>query len=86
MYGALVIKYNIKVQSFRKKYLKDYGVAEATALAFITALFGYFNIFMKMDMTETLGILFQECESKTQGYENLCEYVWLMVKLRVVYL
>ncbi|CAI2187703.1 2046_t:CDS:10, partial [Funneliformis geosporum] len=54
------------------KYLKGYGVAEVTALAFITALIGYFNIFMKLDMTETLGILFQECESKTHDYENLC--------------
>ncbi|CAG8497699.1 7067_t:CDS:10 [Funneliformis mosseae] len=72
LYGALVIKYNIKVQHFRKKYLRGYGVAEASALAFITALIGYFNIFMKLDMTETLGILFQECESKTHDYENLC--------------
>lgn len=63
------------MQSFRKKYLKDYGVAEVTILAFITALIGYFNIFMKMDMTETLGILFQECESKIHDYENLCKYV-----------
>jgi chloride channel 3/4/5 len=63
------------MQTFRKKYLRDYGVAEVTALAFVTALIGYFNIFMKMDMTETLGILFQECESKIHDYENLCQYV-----------
>ncbi|CAG8544340.1 4591_t:CDS:10 [Diversispora eburnea] len=71
LYGALVIKYNLKVQSYRKKYLKDYGVHEAIALAFFTALIGYFNIFMKLDMTEILGVLFEECEGKkTYDYEK----------------
>src|SRR6185312_8944427 len=62
LYGAFVTKYNLKVQTFRKKYLRDHGVGEATILALLTALIGYFNIFMKIDMTEILGILFRECE------------------------
>ncbi|CAJ0651298.1 13721_t:CDS:10, partial [Entrophospora sp. SA101] len=75
LYGALVIRYNLMIQSFRKKFLlKDYyAVYEAAILASITALIGYLNIFMKMDMTETLGILFQECETKTHDYEGLCK-------------
>jgi len=58
--------------------MRDYGVAEVAALAFVTALIGYFNMFMKLDMNETLGILFQECESKTRDYHDyasLCKYV-----------
>ncbi|CAG8438917.1 9680_t:CDS:10 [Scutellospora calospora] len=74
LYGTLVTRFNIKVQYFRKKYLKDYAVAEAVILAGITALFGYLNIFMKLDMTEALGILFEECEGKKHyDYEDLCK-------------
>ncbi|CAG8722026.1 5147_t:CDS:2, partial [Acaulospora colombiana] len=74
LYGALVIKLNLKVQSYRKKYLKDHWVTEVAVLAFLTALVGYFNIFMKTDMTEILGILFQECEGKkSYDYEGLCK-------------
>ncbi|CAG8701446.1 8902_t:CDS:10 [Dentiscutata erythropus] len=62
------------VQYFRKKYLKDYAVTEAVILAVITAIFGYLNIFMKLDMTEALGILFEECEGKKHyDYEGLCK-------------
>jgi len=73
LYGAFVTKYNLKVQTFRKKYLRDHGVGEATILALLTALIGYFNIFMKIDMTEILGILFRECEEGSNSYESLCQ-------------
>ncbi|CAG8715326.1 3412_t:CDS:2, partial [Racocetra fulgida] len=49
---------------FSFEYLKDYAVTEAVILAVITAIFGYLNIFMKLDMTEALGLLFEECEGK----------------------
>ncbi|CAG8788416.1 7408_t:CDS:2, partial [Racocetra persica] len=74
LYGTLVTRFNIKVQYFRKKYLKDYAVTEAVILAVITAIFGYLNIFMKLDMTEALGLLFEECEGKKHyDYEGLCK-------------
>ncbi|CAG8488915.1 10203_t:CDS:10 [Ambispora leptoticha] len=85
LYGALVTKYNLKVQTIRRKYLKDYAVAEAAVLACLTAFIGYFNIFMKVDMTETLGILFRECEEGTADYEGLCRkaettrMIWLLL-------
>ncbi|KAL1917300.1 uncharacterized protein VTP21DRAFT_4956 [Calcarisporiella thermophila] len=71
IYGALMIKYNLKVVAFRKKYLKDYPVMEAGALAGITALIGYFNVFLRIDMTEIMGILFRECEGN-EDYYGLC--------------
>ncbi|KAF9195679.1 glycerol ethanol, ferric requiring protein [Haplosporangium sp. Z 11] len=82
LYGALIIKYNLKVQQVRKRYLADYGVIEAATLAFLTCTFAYWNIFMKIDMAESMGILFRECEG-SEDYMGLCkpENTWRMVAL-----
>ena len=72
LYGALVIKWNLKVQAFRKKYLKNYFIAEATFLAVITAMICYPNKFLRIDMTESMEILFLECEGD-HDYDKLCE-------------
>ncbi|KAL0073735.1 chloride channel [Phycomyces blakesleeanus] len=74
LYGALVIKFNLIVAQLRKRYLKNYGVSEAAALAFFTALIAYPNVFMRIDMTEIMGILFRECEgAQGENYYGLCE-------------
>lgn len=75
LYGAFVIKYNLQVQSFRRKHLAKHGVAEAMILAGLTAVIGYHNRFLRIDMTESLDILFRECEGKGGDYDNLCQYV-----------
>ncbi|KAF9427231.1 glycerol ethanol, ferric requiring protein [Podila epigama] len=82
LYGAFIIKYNLKVQHVRKKYLADYGVIEAATLAFLTCTFAYWNIFMKIDMAESMNILFRECEG-SEDYMGLCksENTWKMVAL-----
>lgn len=62
IYGIVVSKFNKRVVSFRKKYLAlHYGVREVLTLAVLTASFSYFNQFLKIDMTETMEILFHEC-------------------------
>ncbi|KAI9033601.1 chloride channel [Phycomyces nitens] len=74
LYGALVIKFNLIVAQLRKQYLKNYGVSEAATLAFFTALIAYPNVFMRIDMTEIMGILFRECEgAQGENYYGLCE-------------
>lgn len=73
LYGAFVIKYNLQVQSFRRKHLAKHGVAEAMILAALTAVIGYHNRFLRIDMTESLDILFRECEGKGGDYDNLCQ-------------
>ncbi|KAF9091068.1 glycerol ethanol, ferric requiring protein [Mortierella sp. AD031] len=82
LYGTLIIKYNLKVQQARKRYLADYGVIEAATLAFFTCTFAYWNIFMKIDMAESMNILFRECEG-SEDYMGLCkpENTWKMVAL-----
>ncbi|KAK9704630.1 glycerol ethanol, ferric requiring protein [Basidiobolus ranarum] len=71
LYGAFLTKMNLIVATYRRKYLRDYGVQEATFLAFITAVIGYFNIFLRIDMSEMMSILFKECEEG--DYYGLCK-------------
>jgi chloride channel 3/4/5 len=72
LYGALVMKWNLRVQAFRKKYLANYAILEATLLAAATAIVCYPNVFLRIDMTESMEILFLECEG-TEDYKGLCE-------------
>ena len=80
LYGALVIKWNLRAQAFRKKYLAKYAILEATLLATGTAIICYPNIFLRIDMTESMEILFLECEG-AEDYNGLCddENRWKMV-------
>ncbi|KAI0466820.1 voltage gated chloride channel [Xylaria cf. heliscus] len=72
LYGAFVIKWNLQAQTFRKKYLKNWPILEATLLAAGTAIICYPNAFLRIDMTESMEILFLECEG-TEDYHGLCE-------------
>lgn len=72
LYGAFVIKWNLRAQAFRKKYLTEWAVLEATLLAAGTAIICYPNVFLRIDMTESMEILFLECEG-TEDYQGLCD-------------
>ena len=72
LYGAFVMKWNLRAQAFRKKYLSKYAVLEATLLAAGTALLCYPNMFLRIDMTEAMEKLFLECEG-SHDYDGLCE-------------
>ncbi|KAG8833649.1 glycerol ethanol, ferric requiring protein [Serendipita sp. 399] len=72
VYGAFVVKFNLQVAAFRRKFLSNHAVMEAVFLATLTAMIGYFNRFLRLDMTESLYILFRECEGGGD-YGNLCQ-------------
>ncbi|KND87880.1 putative chloride channel protein [Tolypocladium ophioglossoides CBS 100239] len=72
LYGAFVIKWNLRAQAFRRKYLTKYAVLEAALLAAGTAIIAYPNVFLRIDMTESMEILFLECEG-AEDYQGLCE-------------
>ncbi|KAH7017734.1 chloride channel [Ilyonectria destructans] len=72
LYGAFVIKWNLRVQAFRKKYLTHYAILEATLLAAGTAIVAYPNAFLRIDMTESMEILFSECNGG-ESYHGLCD-------------
>ncbi|KAL2438387.1 chloride channel protein [Exophiala dermatitidis] len=73
LYGGFVIKYNLKAQAFRKKYLSKYAIPEAVVLAGATAILCYPNMFLRIDMTEMMELLFRECEADND-YNGLCEH------------
>ncbi|KAL8702842.1 MAG: hypothetical protein Q9201_003982 [Fulgogasparrea decipioides] len=72
LYGAFVMKWNLRAQTFRKKYLTKYAILEATLLAAGTAILCFPNKFLRIDMTESMEILFLECEAG-RDYDGLCE-------------
>ncbi|KAJ5697394.1 hypothetical protein N7488_011078 [Penicillium malachiteum] len=80
LYGAFVIKWNLRMASFRKKYLGKYAIAESVFLAGFTAILCYPNIFLKINMTEMMEILFRECGGG-HDYHGLCQEKnrWSMV-------
>ncbi|TVY84296.1 putative chloride channel protein, partial [Lachnellula suecica] len=80
LYGAFVIKWNLRAQAFRKKYLSKYAILEATLLATGTAIICYPNMFLRIDMTESMEILFLECEG-AEDYNGICDKQnrWRMV-------
>ncbi|EEB93620.1 hypothetical protein MPER_07692, partial [Moniliophthora perniciosa FA553] len=63
LYGAFVVKFNLQVAAFRRKHLGNHGVSEAVILATLTAVIGYFNRFLRIDMTESMAVLFRECDN-----------------------
>ncbi|KAJ5689979.1 chloride channel protein [Penicillium macrosclerotiorum] len=80
LYGAFVMKWNLRVAAFRKKYLTKYPIAETVFLTALTAILCYPNMFLKINMTEMMEILFRECEGG-HDYNGLCESKnrWSMV-------
>lgn len=66
-FGIFLIKWNLRVQGFRKKYLGNYAIQEVIFLSCITAMVCYFNPILKLDMTESMQWLFRECEN---GFED----------------
>ena len=72
LYGAFVMKWNLRAQAFRKKHLSQYAIPEAVILAGATALLCYPNMFLRIDMTEMMEMLFLECEGD-QDYDGICE-------------
>ncbi|KAH0828174.1 chloride channel [Lanmaoa asiatica] len=80
LYGAFVVKFNMQVAAFRRKHLANHAVAEAVVLVILTAIIGYPNRFLRIDMTEMMSILFRECEGGGD-YDNLCQLSaqWHMV-------
>ncbi|KKZ60111.1 chloride channel, other eukaryote [[Emmonsia] crescens] len=71
LYGAFVMKWNLRSQAFRKKYLSRHPILEATVLAGATALICYPNMFLRINMTEMMEILFRECEG-AHDYNGIC--------------
>lgn len=71
VYGIVISKLNKRCVAFRKKYLANYALREVFFLALLTSAICYFNEFLRLDMTESMQILFHECDENF-GHE-LCD-------------
>lgn len=68
LYGTVTINWNLRAQAFRKKYLAKHPVLEASVLAGFTAVVCYPNMFLRINMTEMMEMLFAECDGhETSG-------------------
>ena len=76
-----MVKFNMQFAAFRRKHLANHPVIEAVTLATLTGMIGYFNRFLRIDMTEGMSILFRECEGGGD-YDHLCQYVNSTLGLR----
>lgn len=70
LYGKYISKWNISYVNFRRKYLSSWPVQEVIFLAITTSFISYFNEFLKLDMTESMGLLFHECQQVNQENVN----------------
>ncbi|KAJ9079919.1 glycerol ethanol, ferric requiring protein [Entomophthora muscae] len=62
LYGVLTTRLNLWITAFRQKHLKGLVIYEISLLATITSAICYFNIFLSVDMSEAMYILFKECD------------------------
>lgn len=60
--GQLIINLNLRVSSLRKKYWGKWCITEAFVLVLFTSIICYFNMYLHIDMTKSMQILFHECE------------------------
>lgn len=70
-YGIFVSRFNILFVRFRKRYLADWALKEIVFLSLATSAVSYFNRFLRNDMTETMQVLFQDCNNSNQ-FLDIC--------------
>ncbi|WBW72635.1 plasma membrane ClC chloride channel [Schizosaccharomyces osmophilus] len=73
LYGEFVMRLFIKVQKLRKAYVDKWPVIDASVIVVVTALVSYFNTWLKLDMTLSMELLFQDCKAmSTPELNDLC--------------
>ena len=82
LYGAFVIKFNLRAQAFRKKYLSKYPITEVVLLAATTAIVCYWNAWLRIDMTEEMERLFKQCEG-VEDYNGICQYLPIPIPIPI---
>ncbi|AAS52614.2 AEL071Cp [Eremothecium gossypii ATCC 10895] len=76
LYGHYIGNLNIWFVTFRRNYLSKWPLREVFVLALATTCLSYFNEFLKLDMTESMSLLFHECVEEKSGMNfehRLCQ-------------
>ncbi|KAG7093968.1 hypothetical protein E1B28_007598 [Marasmius oreades] len=71
--GSLLIKLNVQVALYRRNtFLNDWPVLEVVGASAITAAISYLVVFTRVQSSELVANLFQECKPLKVDYHGLC--------------
>ncbi|KAJ4473627.1 Cl-channel protein [Lentinula aciculospora] len=71
--GSLLIKLNVEIALYRKSsVLNEYPILEVATVSAITAAIAYLVVFTRVQSSELVANLFQECDPARGDYHGLC--------------
>ncbi|KAJ3732092.1 Cl-channel protein [Lentinula guzmanii] len=71
--GSLLIKLNVEIALYRKNsVLNQYPILEVATVSAITAAIAYLVVFTRVQSSELVANLFQECDPARGDYHGLC--------------
>ncbi|KAI0372598.1 hypothetical protein BV20DRAFT_33678 [Pilatotrama ljubarskyi] len=74
--GSLLIKLNTAVAVYRQQStLHEWPILEVVGFTAITAAVSYLVVFLRVQSSELVANLFQECDPTKGDYHGLCKYV-----------
>jgi chloride channel 3/4/5 len=72
--GSLLIKLNVEIALYRRNsILHEYPVLEVVGVSAITAAISYLVVFARVQSSELVANLFQECDLAKGDYHGLCK-------------
>lgn len=74
LYGILMKRMNIFWVNFRNLHFSKNLQLEIFVLTVLTFLLSYFNSFLKLDMTESMKVLFHECSSSNDKENSIWDH------------
>ncbi|KAJ3849426.1 Cl-channel protein [Lentinula lateritia] len=71
--GSLLIKLNVEIALYRRNsVLNEYPILEVATVSAITAAIAYLVVFTRVQSSELVANLFQECDPARGDYHGLC--------------
>ncbi|KAK7031437.1 chloride channel protein [Favolaschia claudopus] len=71
--GSLLIKLNVEIALYRRNsVLNEWPILEVVGVSAITAAISYLVVFSRVQTSELVANLFQECDSTKIDYHGLC--------------
>ncbi|KAF9480503.1 Cl-channel protein [Pholiota conissans] len=71
--GSLLIKLNVEIALYRRNsVLRDWPILEVVSVSAVTAAISYLIVFARVQTSELVANLFQECDPTKGDYHGLC--------------
>ena len=87
IYGSLFIKFNIKLQKWRKNtpLIAAHPIVEVVLLAFLSALLSYPVLYSRVSLAELVTNLFRDCDAVDPAFSEMCLGDGLRVAMGLMY-